>query len=212
MTNRLKLYNRALTHVGSRLLSSLTDDVESRYVLDNVWDDDAVNYCLEQGDWNFATRTIKIDYTSEVEPEFGLQRAFVKPSDWVRTTSVCYDEYFQSPVLMYADEIKYWWAKVDELYVKYISNDADYGLSYGDWPPTFAEYVSFYLAFHAAPRLTMSQAKQDDLERQMKRALSNAKTKDAANQPDAIPASGRWVRARARSQFGNNLYHGGWQE
>ena len=44
-TDRLKLYNGALTIIGERSIASLTTNEESRRLLDNQWNDGAVRYC-----------------------------------------------------------------------------------------------------------------------------------------------------------------------
>jgi hypothetical protein len=53
-----------------------------------------------------------------------LRGAFAKPTDWVDTSAVCQDEYFRVPLLQYADEVGYWFADLDEIYVKYVSDGA----------------------------------------------------------------------------------------
>src|SRR5438270_251157 len=78
---------------GERFLASLTEEREPRRLLDQAWASNAVRACLEMGQWNFAMRTIQIDYDSGVEPGFGYNRAFPKPTDWVNTTGVCEDEF-----------------------------------------------------------------------------------------------------------------------
>jgi len=88
MTTRLKLYNEALRICGETSLASLTEDREPRHLLDEVWDNGGVKACLEAGQWRFALRTIQLDYDADITPEFGLQRAFQKPTDWCATSSV----------------------------------------------------------------------------------------------------------------------------
>ena len=148
-TTRLKLYNEALiTFLGERALGSLAENREPRRVLDAVWDNGAIDYCLEQGLWNFATRAQQITYSPSVEPPFGYRYAFTKPDDYVRTAAVCSDERFNCPLTQYADEGGFWFADLDTLYVKYVSDDDQYGydLSCGrrrspsgwrrTWPPS----------------------------------------------------------------------------
>ena len=54
---RLSLYNDALLSVGQAPLATLTDNVEGRNLLDQVWNNGGVNLCLEEAQWEFAMRT-----------------------------------------------------------------------------------------------------------------------------------------------------------
>jgi hypothetical protein len=120
------LYNSALTICGERTLASLTEDREPRRLLDLVWDNDGVKTCLEGGQWKFAMRTIRIDFSTTITPDFGYKRAFEKPSDWCATSALCSDEYFSSPLTEYVDENNVWYAELDEIYVRYVSDDSAY--------------------------------------------------------------------------------------
>lgn len=194
-TSRLKIYNGALEVCGERALASLTVNEESRYILDTIWNDDGVRYCLEQAQWKFAMRSARFDYDPSVSPDWGYARAFPKPTDWVATSAVCTDEYFNSPLTQYADEAGYWFADMEELYVKYVSDDDLYGMDFSKWPSSFTEYVKHYFARRAAPRLPGDK----DADRIMKKeslALGIAKNKDAMAGPTTFPARGSWLASR----------------
>lgn len=198
MTTRLSLYNGALLLIGERKLASLSESREPRRVLDDVWDDGAVDYCLEQGLWNFAMRTVEVSYDPDVTPDFGLAYAFSKPDDWVRTAALCSDEYFNDPVTRYADERDYWFADLDTLYVKYVSNDDEYGNDLSLWPQSFVKYVHAYLAEEICERITQHESKLDGIQRKLKKRLSDARSKDAINAPVKFPPAGGWTSARMR--------------
>ena len=85
-TTKLLIYNDALMICGERKLASLTEDREPRHLLDHVWDNNGVDACLEQAQWHFAMKTVRLDYDPSVTPEFGYNRAFEKPSDWIITS------------------------------------------------------------------------------------------------------------------------------
>ena len=193
------MYSAALRVLGQPKLSSLSDTDENRYLLDGVWDENARDYCLEQGNWNFATRTIKLEYDSSVsEPDFGFQRAFTKPTDWLKTVQLASDEYFQCPLpdLGYSDEQGYWWSDIDTLYVQYVSNDSSYGNSLSLWPQTFVKYVEAYLAEQAAPRLFQTEEKIGVIRKLTLRRLLDARAKDGLNEGAGIFPSGSWAAAR----------------
>ena len=75
MTTQLFIYNEALGHLGERQLASLSEPREPRRVLDSYWSD-VVGYCLSQGLWKFARRTIQVDNSSSLTPQFGFNYFF----------------------------------------------------------------------------------------------------------------------------------------
>ena len=75
MTTQLFIYNEALGHLGERQLASLSEPREPRRVLDSYWSD-VVGYCLSQGLWKFARRTIQVDNSSSLTPQFGFDYFF----------------------------------------------------------------------------------------------------------------------------------------
>lgn len=201
MPSKLSLYNGALREVGERKLASLTENREPRRVLDSIWDADALVTCLSSGQWNFAMRSVRLDYSPSVEPDFGYRRAFNKPEDWVRTCGVCEDEYFRSPLLHYNDEAGYWFCELDTIYVRYVSSE--YGADYSKWPPNFTRYVESWLAARACMSLTQNQSKRDGLERDAEVWLVKAKSTDAMDEATAQLPAGSWSRARGGRRTGD---------
>jgi len=199
--DRLSLYNNALTLLGERNLASLTENREPRRVLDNVWSG-AIKYCLEQGQWKFAIRTSKLIYSTDVNPEFGYQRAFERPSDCVRLSKMCSDEYLNMPLLQYGEEANWWFADLDEIYVSYVSNSNDFGNDYANWPETFARYVALHLADEAGLRITQSERTLERVKKELKEAKKDALSKDALQGPTQFLPQGNWVSSR----HGNGRY------
>lgn len=178
MTTKLSLYNGALLLMTERKLASLDDPVGddtplAQIELDTVWDNGARDFCLEQGLWNFATRSQSITYDPDITPAFGLQRVFDKPSDWIRTAALCSDDRFSATVLDYRDEGSYWFSDLDTIYVKYISNDNSYGYDLSLWPQTFVKFVSAYLAMETCERITQNRVKRIDMEAKYIERLNN---------------------------------------
>lgn len=198
-TDRLKIYNGALLICGDRDLASLSENAESRRLLDLVWNDGGVKHCLEQAQWHFAMRSSRFDYETSITPEFGFARAFTKPPDWVNTSGVWGDASMHSPLLDYADEAGYWFANQDELYVKYVSNHASYGGDFSKWPESFTLYVKTYFASRVARKLPGGKDRVDDLCKkngELDKALLNAKNRAAMALPATFPSRGTWVAAR----------------
>ncbi|MEK9755347.1 MAG: hypothetical protein VW338_19325 [Rhodospirillaceae bacterium] len=199
MSSRLTLYNLALLMSGERALASLTEAREPRRLLDQVWDTNGVSKCLEMGQWKFAMRTMQIDYDPDIEPTFGYQRAFTKPTDWVVTSSVCSDEYFRTPLLAYNDEAGYWYADLDTIYVRYVSNDAAYGKNMDRWPGSFENMVAAYFSLNIAWKLTTSDDEMKKATIRFEQLKKIALNKDAMGDPSKIMPPGRWARARIRT-------------
>jgi len=195
MAAKLSVINSALRELSSRKLASLSEAREPRYAVDDIWDD-VVKFCLEQGQWNFAIRTQEIEYTPEITPLFGFRYAFEKPDDWVRTVGLSVNEYFKPPLTEFSDETGYWWANVDLIYVRYVSNSTDYGLNLSAWPLTFQRFVELYLAYRLAPTLTSSESTEDRMEKKYKKAMTDARSKDAMNDAVSFMPSGSWTRSR----------------
>ena len=206
-TTRLKLYNGALRLLGERKLASLSENREPRRLLDEAWDagtaDGAVRHCLELGQWTFATRAIELTYSPSVSPDFGYRYAFDKPTDFIRTTALCRDEYFRIPLLEYSDEAGFWFADLQTIYVRYMSSDASYGGDLSMWPESFSKLVEAYLAVEICEPLTQSETKLKKVEKTFSDALKFARSLDAMNKPSVIPPQGSWVSARGGNYRGS---------
>lgn len=204
MTSKLTLYNGSLRLLGERRLLTLTEDRPARRYLDDAWDDGLVDDALEQGFWNFATRSVEMQASASVEPEFGYRYAFQKPDDYIRTAALCTDEFFKHTLNEYTDEAHYWFADYDTLYLQYISNDVDYGLNMANWPGTFVALVEAMLADEVKELVTGNDGKYDRIKKALKDARIDARSKDAMNQPVKFAPAGTWVSARMTSRVNNN--------
>ncbi len=203
MATRLQIYQGACAIVGERSIVTLTDNVPVRRYLDEVWAQDGVKACLEAGQWKFATRAQKLDYDPSYTAPFGYRRAFTKPDDWILTVAVCQDEDYTTPLLQYADEVGYWFAYLDQIYVKFVSNSVDFGQNLGAWPESFTNYVKHYFAGQIILRLTSDKDRIAMLKGTghpgsglIEQAKLTAKSKDAFNGPTQMPPKGAWVRSR----------------
>lgn len=196
MTTRLQLYNSALLLLGQRNLASLSENREPRRLLDHVWDTGAVDYCLEQGQWKFATRTVRLYSDPSIAPDFGLQFGYVKPDDFIRTMAVCSDEYFSFPFEGYSDDAGVWFFDVEPIYIKYVSNDSQFGGDLSLWPQSFVKYVAAYLATEICEQLTQSATKKAALQKLQDDLLLKAASKDAMAGPSARLPSGSWTNSR----------------
>ena len=199
MTSRLGLYNRALRQLGERTLANLSENTEPRRALDAAWDDGFLRYCLEQGQWNFAIRTLELTSSPDIAPDFGYRLAFDVPVDWVRTVGLAADEYFTAPMTQIAQEGEYWYADQEPIFLRYISDDAAYGGDLSMWPETFTQFAAAHLAEQVVGALTASESKAERLRRDVRRLLTDARSKDALNESAVFLPIGGWTRARRGS-------------
>lgn len=198
MTTKLDIYNGALELCGERHLADLSENREPRRLLDNVWDRNGVNRCLERGQWHFAMRSVMVDYDPDEDPAFGYAYAFSKPTDWVLTSALASDEYFNSPLVRYVDESGFWYADATPIYVKYVSNHNDYGNNLGIWPESFTEFVEAYFASKIVLKVTGDQKKTELVYSYSQKMLKQALNRAAMALPTRFPAEGSWVRSRGQ--------------
>ena len=193
-TTQLSLYNGALRNLKERKLASLSEDTKARRTLDDVWDGGSViKACLEQGYWNFAIRTSKITKNVGFTAAFGYRNQFTIPSDFVRLVALSTDEFLRTPLNDYTDEAGNWYCNEDVIYVSYVSDDNDYGGNLARWPETFVTYVELHIADEAAGVIT---GEKDLVKEDLRRALVDARAKDAMNEPTKFMPQGQFTRAR----------------
>lgn len=194
--SKINLYNAALIECGDRTLSSVTENVESRRILDEVYDR-VLEQCLSEGAWNFAVRPIKITSDASVEPNFGYTEVFAKPADWIKTIGVSTDDRWTAPLVHYYDDRNYWAADTSPLYIRYISNDTSWGLNLSNWPASFTRYVELALAHRILPRLSQDDSLKERIRRDLRLAKRLALQQDAMNeaQPKFFPVNS-WTGAR----------------
>lgn len=197
---KLQLYNQALGMIGEGKLSALTDNRPERYALDDIWDQDPIKQMLEETYWEFATRTLEWNYNSAIEPAFGYSRAYDRPANYVRTVSLCTDEFFNEPLTDYHIEAGYWFCDIDIIYLRYISDSDDYGRNMSLWTELFRNCVATKMAKELAIRLTKSQTIKDGIEREHNKYLRDAKSLNAQEKPTQYLRPGSWTRSRTGSR------------
>lgn len=196
MTDKLSLYNGALTVIGERKLANLTENREARRKLDDVWDNDLIDRVLQMGQWRFAGRSVELEASPSVTPSFGYQFAFDRPTDWIRTMKLAQDEYFKQPLTRVSVESSFWFSDLELIYVQYVSNDTQYGSDFSLWTVNFTEMVEHYMAFKVAPRLTGLDLDSSTLEAKWKRWKTDAKATDGMEESAKWPPKGAWASSR----------------
>lgn len=193
MATKLSIYNEALRAIGDLRLSSLTEDTEARYVLDDAWED-CVEFVFTEGLWNFATKTQEISAVSGGVTIPGFSFVFNKPAGWVRTITIATTSLFDMEAV-YRDEGGKIYSNFEKLYIRFISSDLSDDSDIASWPPTFARLVAACLARECAERLSGSSSKAEVLDNQYRDILASAKNKDALDQSKIIFKPGSWSRA-----------------
>lgn len=208
MADRLAIYRGALRLLGSSTISSLTEVHPSRLALDEAWQTTG-DLLLAEGLWNFAIRNVELSVDEDVEALYGFAYAFSKPDDWVRTLSISPDARFTEGLLQYEDEGNAWYADNDPLYVRYISDDAEYGWNIGAWRQPFAKAFETRIAFECGLPISNDKGNRNDLWTLAKTNLARAKTLDAVDERVQVKPPGRLTRARAGNRSGRS--RGDWR-
>lgn len=195
MADKLLLYNRALAHLKEERLASLTERRGPRFKLDDQWDD-AVAYCLEKGFWKFATRSVMLNADASASPAFGYRFAYTKPDDWVRTIQIATDDRFNGLLSQYNEENGYWYCDWDVIFLRYISDHADFGMDLSLWPQSFNELIALRLAGQAGPGISNDKELVAFIRKEEKAYRVDAQSLDAMGDPPQRPPAGSWVRGR----------------
>ncbi len=195
MASRLDIYKGAARLLGEQRIVSLSEESSTRRAFDDAWVPTG-DYLLARGLWNFAIRTVELTQDDDVEPLFGFQYAFTKPDDWVRTASISDEGTFREGLQQYEDEAAYWYADCDPLYVRYVSDDDEYGWNVGEWRAPFAKAFEARLAFECGLPVSGDKSNRNDLEGLAEKRLREAKTLDAVDERVQASPTGRLVRSR----------------
>lgn len=196
MTDKLSVYKGALRLLGPTELATLTDNRPERHTLDAAWDG-AVAYLLKQGLWNFAIRSATLSSAATpTGPHPGYDYAFSRPSDWVRTVSISSEPTFTTTFDDFEVQHTYFYTNITPVYLRYISNDAAYGLAIANWPEDFAKALEAWLAFESGLPVSGDRGNRNDMLGLFKERLARAKTLDAVDERVHWKKPGRWTRAR----------------
>lgn len=209
MATKLQVYNRAILYCGEAPLADLSEERESRRIIDLIWDSGAVDRCLEEGFWKFATRSAKLEPDPNVTVDHGHEFAYRKPDDFVIRVQTSSDEYHDTPLIEFIDEGGYIFANIEPIYLRWVSNGLEYGNNLSIWPASFTEYVAAYIAFEACNRITSDKQIRQQVARVHKKKKYDAKNSDAIQDPTKFPAPGSWnTSRRGHYQQSRNIRNG----
>lgn len=199
MATQLLIANWALTLIGEKRLSSLSDDSQNAELITDLWD--AVrDATIAQAAWHdFIERTsIAVD---SAEPAWGFNYQYTLPGNVVRPLQI--GPYYVGLNLSdnrNADEADY---RIEQrkiltnlgapLDVKWLINSVDVGL----WQPCFAKLMAADLAENINPRVTENETIAQRLSFWRTRAWAEAGTANAIEDPPDHPADDAWMAAHS---------------
>jgi hypothetical protein len=197
MPTQLEVYNLALYHLKETKLAAIDEARESRYVLDDWWDQ-TLQFQMEAGFWKFAIRSVSITADPDTATSFGYTHVFNKPSDWVRTYLLSASEYFDPPLEDWVEEGNAFLSDVTPIYLRYVSNSDDgYGYDLDRWTARFTQAMASRLALNCAGKITgSSDSFIKDLTDRADMDLAKALSFEAMRDPNRRPPQGRWNSAR----------------
>lgn len=206
MPTQLEVYNLALNLLKETKLASLSEAREARYVLDDWWSQTR-SWMLESGFWKFALRTAKITQDTSIVPEFGPPMAHNKPEDWVRTYLLSANDRLDPPLEDWLEEIGNIFCEVTPIYIRYVSNDVNYGLDTDRWTARFTQAFAARLAANTCGKITgSSEGLKDKLDKEADAALSIALSFEAMREPNRRPPEGKWNQARRGGRSRSDWY------
>lgn len=195
----LYIYNDALFIMGLPQLITVDDDSNTRAALDAALSTQLVLDELEDTGWEWANTSTQIQYNPSVEPSWGYRRAFDKPADVAVLSGLFCDEYMQHPLKNYSDEGSYFFADVNEMYVKYVATTLVSTPS--AWPAYFRRLISANLARRCAAVLSGSV---EIAMMEYASAQKRAKANDLRNSPPRRIQNGTWTTRRLSNEGSRN--------
>lgn len=139
MATKLGIYNDALIRVGEDILDTITDDRDSRYALDTVYDTGAVRYCLKRVRPRFAVKTALLTQSASSTAH---TYSYALPSDFIDIVGVFADKDLTQPVTRYVQDGSAILTDSATVYLRYVWTNS----TEANFSEEFARVVSYYLA------------------------------------------------------------------
>ncbi len=194
--------NLALSHIGSKSITTLATDttveaVEARRIYDNARDK-----MMRAHPWNFLTLRVELT-DSATDPVFGWDNGFLLPSDNLRLISVhaTNDNQDQIPYRLEVQDISAVKTRVllinsSTCWIRYVYKET----TPSKWAADFQDALAWELAAQFALVLPVSGTTYDRLEKKADKALTFAKSVDGQEDyPERIP-DGSWVTDREHGE------------
>ncbi len=150
--DQLSIYQMADRLLGEARLALITDDIESRYALDDAWPR-AVAFVLAQAAWRFALKSAALIAGGAAAP--GYAKAYALPTDWFRTHAIFLStsDGREHPIDLREQGAVISVNVAAVPVIRFVSS-AFIDPTFAAWPERFAQCVAAYLAFLVAERVT----------------------------------------------------------
>ncbi len=190
MPSKVDICNRALSRVGARRITSLTQDVKRARACDSAWEQ-VRDEVLRAAPWNCVTERVQLPELGTT-PAFGFDHQYAWPSDALRIVEVIttYRWVVESKKIL-TDE----GAPID---VRYIKQETDPNQYDADLVSALAARIAMELA----EELTQSNSKRQLAEKEYKAMLKQARRADGQEQSPMEFEDSSWVLARYTSYVG----------
>jgi hypothetical protein len=181
---KLRIYQDVARLLGDARFALISDDVETRYALDDAWDE-AVAFVLRQAPWRHALKTAALAVGGTLIAGYAISYNF--PGDWHRTHAVFiaqagrelpFDFRHQGTAL----SVNIATAPT----MRYVST-AFLDPAFANWPEHFAQCVAAYLAFLVAERVTGDRGAPGKMSQLFASLLPEAVAIDAIDEDPWLP-------------------------
>jgi hypothetical protein len=189
---KLQIYNDVCILLGQRVLQTDTDDRPIRYKMDALYDNGAVDYCLEVIKPRFACRLVELTGSAPTLTTAYTQQVDL-PTDFQTLVGVYADAAMDQPVTRYTHEANQILSDFSTIYVRYVRDFATIGLT--NMSQAFARVVGAYIARELS--ITIDPDETENCDTQLDARISISEQTDAETEApnkgtDAIALDDHW--------------------
>ena len=202
MPGETDVANVALTLIGQPTITSRTDGSSTANTVDELFDE-VRDDLLRSHPWNFATKRVKLAQSSTT-PVFEFDFAYPLPADWIRTISVHSNDAGHGTVLHRMELIESQRAIIvsaDQIFLRYVFQVIDPNLM----APDFRRAFELALARDLSVPLASSNTLQDQIDKQFRRKMAQARSSDAIGASAELRPQGSCASARGGFRNDNFL-------
>lgn len=186
--NDIPIANSALTLVGTRFISAITDTSKECLLITTNWDQSRKSV-LRDGLWKFAKERVNLAADDDFTAQFGYSERYALPDDFIRLVSFNNGRGNQDggdPA--YKEMNGYIYTDMSYAQLEYISDVSDSR----KWDPLFTDAFSAHLYGKTCKSLTGG----DPDARVYAMALRKAKFSNATEDPSEVLDIDVWMQAR----------------
>jgi hypothetical protein len=199
MASKVEIANTALSIIGEQPITSFSDDSRSARVVNQRYDT-ARRAVLRDHPWNSAKSRTRLAALTQ-SPEFGWQRQFQLPSDWLRIVRIngAHPRYARF-------EIEGERVLTDmgaPLHLIYVRDEKDTS----KYDALLTEAFAARLASEIAMPITQSRQNRNDAWSLYKEKLQDARSVDAMDEPGEVFDADLWLNSRLSGPGPHPDYH-----